>query len=161
VIDGHLIEELFERIASIDASMKKLVAIAERRAAANQPKQIASDRDLDGKYGNPVIKFDPRDWSGDSMKGRPMSECPPDFLEMLAETFDYFAAKADENNETTSSGRSIASYKRADAARARGWAKRNRERGVTTPAASEAPRWADEGSATEWASDGDPDSDFR
>lgn len=145
MIDGALVEELFDRLRSIDTSMKKLVAIAERRATSNQPKAIASDRDLDGKWGNPVVKFNPRDWSGDSMKGARMADCPPEFLELLAETFDYFAGKAEENGEMTSGGKPVAGFKRADAARARGWAKRNRERGVTAaPASTNGSRWADE-----------------
>jgi len=135
-------------LRSIDASLKQILAA--RQASA--PKAIASDRDLDGKHGNPIVKFQPRDWMGESCKGKPMSECPPAFLDMLAETFDYFAKKAEETNEMTNSGKAVAPYKRADAARARGWAKRIREGKVPAGAAAsssggnngewdEAPEW--------------------
>lgn len=88
---------------------------------------IASDRDLDGKFGNPVIKSkDPRDWSGVSMKGRRFSECPPEYLELFAERLDYFAQKAEQENEKATNGQPKAKYLRADAARCRGWIARMR-----------------------------------
>lgn len=120
-------------LKSIDESLRKLVIIAQQKAearvksAAQKPTQkVASDADLDGKYGNGPVKFDPRDWSGPPCKGLPYSECPVEFLELLAETNDYFAQKADENDEKTSSGKPVAPYKRQEAARCRGWAERIR-----------------------------------
>lgn len=137
-------------LVSIDASLKVIAAgVRARQAAA--PKPLASDRDLDGSHGNPEVKFQPRDWSGEPCKGRRMSECPPAFLDMLAETLDYFAHKAEETNEQTTGGKPVAGYKRADAARARGWAKRIRD-GKHVPAASAAtPGTGDSGwEAPEW-----------
>lgn len=95
-------------------------------ASAGSGGEVAPDRDLDSQYGNPEVKFMPRDWTGRSYKGRKMSDCPPELLDMVAETFDYFARKAEEAGEVTSSGKPVAPYKRKDAARARGWAKRIR-----------------------------------
>lgn len=81
--------------------------------------EIAPDSDLDGKYGNPAIRAkDPRDWSGESQLGKPMSECPPEYLDLVASRLDYFAG-----NETDEKK---ARYNRLDASRARGWAKRLR-----------------------------------
>lgn len=116
-------EEALGLLRSIDASLKELVR--QKRAAA--PKPVASDRDLDGKYGNPVLKFNPRDWTGAPCKDRRFSDCPPDLLDMVAETFDYFAGQAEAKDERASNGKPAADYKRADAARARGWAKRIRD----------------------------------
>lgn len=121
-------QEAIELLKSIDASLRALV-----KQGAVAHKEIADDRDLDGQYGNPQVKFNPRDWTGPSMTGREMSECPADFLEMLAGTFDYFAMKAEEADEKTTAGKPVAPYKRKDAARARGWAKRIRD-GKHTPA---------------------------
>src|SRR3990167_6273958 len=101
-------EEALAVLRSIDASLKTLVSFAQRREAKQQaaaPKALASDRELDGKYGDPVVKFDPRDWTGPLCKGRRLSECPADFLELLAETFDYFAIKAASTNEITDKGK--------------------------------------------------------
>jgi hypothetical protein len=111
------------------------------KVMANQPKPtqapsalVASDSDLDGKYGNPVINAkDPRDWTGPPMKGRKFSECPPAYLDLVASRLDYFAQKADAEGKTTSSGKPVAPFNRADAARARGWAKRMRDGTVPTP----------------------------
>lgn len=138
-------EEDRQLLKSIDASLKIIAASAKARLAT-APKPLASDRDLDGSHGNPEIKFMPRDWSGENCKGRPMSECPAAFLDMLAETLDYFAQKAEESDEKYN-GKPVAPYKRADAARARGWAKRIRD-GKVTPAAATKPGATD----NEWDS---------
>lgn len=115
-------------LKSIDVTLKHLLALAEargRKSAAGP--SIADDRDLDGQWGNPrIVAADPRDWAGDSMKGRTFSECPPAYLDLLAERFDYFAQKAEEEGKTTSAGKPVAPYNRKDAARARGWAARLR-----------------------------------
>lgn len=115
-------------LKSIDASLKQLVSFAlGRQAAARQAAPaIASDSDLDGKYGNPLLKFKPRDWTGPSYKDRRFSECPAALLDLVAETLDYFAREAEKKDERTAKGKPVADYKRQDAARARGWAKRIR-----------------------------------
>lgn len=129
-------DRVIELLLSIDASLKTLVA--EKRAAA--PKPIASDRDLDGPHGDPVLKFNPRDWTGAPYKGRRFSECPPELLELVAETFDWFAQQAEQKHERTNAGKPVADYKRADAARARGWAKRIRD-GKHQPPPPPAANW--------------------
>lgn len=126
----NLLISIDRSLRSIDAGIQQL--LAQRRATA--PKPIASDRELDGRYGNPQVKFNPRDWSGPSCKGRRMSECPADFLDVLASTFDWFAEQADQKGELTDKGKKVSEFKRADAARARGWAKRIRD-GKHAPAA--------------------------
>ena len=143
-----LLTRIADRLESIDRNIATLVA--QRRAAA--PKPVASDRELDGKYGNPVVKFNPRDWMGGSFKGRRMSECPAPFLELLALTFDYFGDQAEQKNERTDNGKPIATYKRTDAARARGWAKRVRE-GKVQPSTLESSSWA--GTPEQSAPDGE------
>lgn len=116
-------DDVLAVLRSMDGTLKQLLAM-QRQV---QPKPVAADRDLDSAWGNPVVKFNPRDWTGDSYKGQRMSACPPAFLDLLAETLDYFAIQADQKQEVTAKGKSVASFKRADAARARGWAKRSRE----------------------------------
>lgn len=144
--------EALELLRSIDASLKQLLKLSKARTAA--PKAVASDKDLDGKYGNPPVKFNPRDWTGPSFKGRTLSECPPEFLELLAQTFDYFAEKAEQNNERASNGKPVADYKRTDAARARGWAVRNKGRRFDP--APEPPAFASQAAGgKEWAGDAD------
>lgn len=107
-------------LRSMDASLKKLVS------GIAQP-DVAAPADLDSPHGNPELHFSPRDWNGDNYKGKRFSECPPELLDLVASSLDYFATKADEKNETTAGGKPLGPYKRKDAARARGWAKRLRD----------------------------------
>ena len=128
-------------LRSIDASLKALVA---RQAPATATPAagagVASDRDLDGPYGDPEIKAKaPRDWTGPEMKGRKFSECPAEYLDLLAERLDYFAEK---NAAGTEDEQKKARYQRLDAARARGWASRIRAGKVAAPKAG-APAWSD------------------
>lgn len=110
-------------LKSIDASLKQLVA--QMRVA--KPKEIASDADMDGQYGDPAIKAaDPRDWTGPPQKGKRFSECSSEYLNLVADRLDYFADVAERENKLTSSGKPVAPYNRKDAARARGWAARVR-----------------------------------
>jgi hypothetical protein len=142
-------------LKSIDQSLRSIVVYARqaaeagakaaapvaRPAPASRPAEAASDADLDGKYGDPEVRFTPRDWTGEPTKGLRMSQCDPDALDLLAEAYDYFAAKADEDGETTTSGKPTAPYKRKDAARARGWSARIRGgwRTKTAEAAGQVP----------------------
>lgn len=129
--DNYEDDPLWQKLDSIDTTLKAMLKLMQARKV----KEVATDRELDSQYGDPVVKLSPRDWKGPSMKDRRMSECPVDFLEMLAETLDYFADKAEANNEEYN-GKPTAPYKRKDAARARGWAKRIREgKHVIKPAA--------------------------
>lgn len=139
-------EDALDLLRSIDASLKELVSIARVR----KPKAVASNHDLDGKYGDPVLKFKPRDWTGASYKNSHFSECPAELLDLVAETYDYFASQAEAKDERTERGKSVAEYKRADAARARGWAKRIRD-GVHRPALQTVP--ANGNGASAWAED--------
>jgi hypothetical protein len=90
------------------------------------PEPPASDADLNGPRGNPEVRFDPKRWEGQSYKGRTFSECDPDYLDMLAETFEYFARKEDGEGAVDKNGGPKSRWTRLDAARARGWAQRLR-----------------------------------
>lgn len=110
-------------LESLDAKLNDVLALL--RASA--PKPVAAASDLDGKYGNPVIKArDPRDWTGESMVGRLMSDCPAEYLDMVAERAEFFAGKNDEAQALANNGQPKSKYDRLDAARARGWAARIR-----------------------------------
>jgi len=124
------LNETLRLLTSIDVSLKAIARALVKAA----PAEVADDRELDSQYGDPPVKFNPRDWTGDSYKGRHFSECPPDFLDMLASAFDYFAKKSDDAGELTAAGKPKSLYSRKDAARARGWAKRHRERGFDAEA---------------------------
>ena len=118
-------EEALALLRSIDASLKALVAAANRRAAANGP-AVADDRDLDSQYGDEELRFTPRDWTGEPCKGRRMSDCPAELLEIMAASFDFFAKKNNEKGLKDDKGRPKSFYDKRSAARARGWAARKR-----------------------------------
>lgn len=128
-------DEVIGLLRSIDASLKLLV----QQQKATAPKPVASDRDLDGKYGDPILRFIPRDWTGASFKNCHFSQCPADLLDIVAESLEWFGKQADEKGELTDRGKPVGDYKRADAARARGWAKRIREGKVPAAAAADTP----------------------
>ena len=91
--------------------------------------EVADDADLDSEYGNPTIKFDPREryWTGPSFVGYHFSETAPDYLDAQAKYLDAYAWGCEQ--DTDEKKRKGATYKRRDAARARGWAARLRARG--------------------------------
>lgn len=122
-------------LQSIDASLKTLVQGMSVKPTARTTADTVKPVSLDGPYGNPTVKKrDPRDWTGMTMVGRTFSDCPPEYLDMVADREIYFASKADEAGEKDANGRPKSYWNHQDAARARGWAARIRS-GEHTPAA--------------------------
>lgn len=113
-----------ERLTSIEKTIENA---AKRSVAASNVKQstdgaVADDRDLDGQYGDPEIRFDPREkyWSGASYIGQRFSQCPPDYLLATAKYLDACAFMKRKDGDDRKAG-----FNEKDAARARGWALRN------------------------------------
>lgn len=147
-------DEALTLLRSIDATLKQLLALSKTA----KPKEIAPASDLDGQYGDPIVKAkDPRDWTGPPQKGKRFSECSSEYLELLAARMDFFAEKAERENKLTTSGKPEAPYIRRDAARARGWAKRHRDGWKRTNGNGHQPS-SFEGTS-EWPEDAEPMSD--
>lgn len=109
--------ETIRLLTSIDATLKLLLA-----AMTNSNGAHASDADLDGQYGDPVVKAkDPKNWAGETMSGRKFSECTPAYLDQVADRAEHFAQKNAAAGDDKKAG-----YDRRDALRARGWAARLR-----------------------------------
>jgi hypothetical protein len=103
--------ETLRLLTSIDRRLEQLL-IALAPAQSN-------DTILSGPHGDPIVRAkDPKDWTGDSMKGKRFSECPPDYLEMVASRLDFFAAKNTDMEKQK--------WELLDARRARAWAARLR-----------------------------------
>lgn len=108
-----------------------LLALEQTKRAADALERIASvlervnpeplpEVDLDDRErGDPVVRFDPKSWKCSSFKQRPYSTCPPEFLDELAKTLEYFASSNTDAKKKR--------YDLLDAARARGWAARLRD----------------------------------
>lgn len=124
-----------ERLARIEARQDAMAEAAEKAARAPRPQhstahvaprgggEVAADSDLDGKYGNPEIRFDPKRWTGQSYVGSRFSDCPAEYLDEVASFNDWRASKDEEKGDPK------AKWPRLDAARARGWAARIRANG--------------------------------
>lgn len=113
---------LEERVATLEAIVEGFRAAL----GGNRPPgvgAVADDQDLDGQYGDPEIRFDPREkyWKGPSFVGKRFSQCRADYLDAMAKYLDAGAFMANKNGDAKG-----ATYKTRDAARARGWAKRIR-----------------------------------
>ena len=109
-------EETLRLLRSIDATMRAMLLVLSEKRNDAPP---VNDSVCNGPHGDPVIKAkDPRDWSGPPMTGRKFSECPPEYLDRLADRYDYFAGKDEDATKQR--------YAKMDAARARGWAARLR-----------------------------------
>lgn len=122
------LDDMKAQLDRIESLLKQ--ALSERKtglvSGAAAVAAIAPDSDLDGQYGDPEVRADSPQWikqGGDSYKGMRYSLCPPDYLEALASFMDWQAGK----DEATGDPEKLkyAGYKRRDASRARGWAKRN------------------------------------
>jgi hypothetical protein len=107
----------------VDAQAKELASLkAKPHSKGTAAGSVATDADLDGRYGDPEVKRDPPRWDGESFKGRRYSACSSAFLLDLANFLDWKAGKTEEEGDP---GRlRFARYDRLDAARARGWAAR-------------------------------------
>lgn len=111
-----------------------LVSLADALLAASGQSIVgtkvrpASDGDLSGEHGDPTVKFTPRRFKDGDYKGRRMSECPSDFLEVYAEALEY------SGNNPKPGKEKYAKYDLLDSARALGHAARNRSGAKPAPA---------------------------
>lgn len=128
------LKSLDERTARIERALAGMARSGSSSGSSSAGGKVADDRDLDGKYGDPTVRKDPKRWlddGGESYVGMPFSHCPPEYLETLASLLDWKADRDDEKG--TEDGKKYARFARIDAARARGWAARIRLNGPPVP----------------------------
>lgn len=118
-------EQRIEALEKDVADLKTFIA-ALRNAVSGRPEGLgatATDEELDGRYGDPTIKYDPKDkyWNGPSFAGRRFSQCTPEYLDAMARYQDASAFMAKKGGEDAK-----ANYRVKDASLARGWARRLR-----------------------------------
>lgn len=133
VITHTMLGDILERLKRIEAKLSQPTAAG----------GVATDGDLDGPHGDPVVKKDPKRWPAEngSYVGCRFSECPADYLEAMA-GLNEWKAQQDERKGTDDDKRK-AKFNRLDAARARGWAQRVRD-GYKAPVRSEQPPAGDD-----------------
>lgn len=114
-----IIKDLAAKVAALTAKLDALSPIILKTA------DVASGSQLGGEKGDPEVPFDPRDWRGDSYKGRRFSEAPADLLDMLGDFFEWSAKNPKPGKEQ------YAGSDRRKASLAYGWAYRKRTEGDT------------------------------
>jgi hypothetical protein len=115
--------EILAYLKRIEAKLDAVLAKRqqeERLRPARPAENVASGAQLEGRNGDPKVRFKPRDWTGRDYKGCSFSETEPEFLDLLANALEYFADRKAVSDPQK------ASWDRLDAARARGWALRIR-----------------------------------
>jgi len=154
-----------DRIAALEVRVEKLEAVIRALGAAfggnaGNGGDVATDRELDTKYGDPKVAFVPSDFKGGSVaKGQSFSRCPPEFLDLFADIYAGFARKNDALGNKDAKGRPKGDWDRKTTNLARGWARRIRA-GWTPPPAAAAPSFGANdggfgvGTTRSWGSDG-------
>lgn len=166
--------ELYEKIGALGARVAALESLVKRLESGggqasggggNREGRVASDQDLDGQYGDPEIRYDPKEkyWTGASHVGRRFSECPSDYLLAMATGLEATVWGLEKGAKEDPAEAEVklkkAKFKSLDAARARGWARRNAQTVPGGPSTSQAtqPRQAS-GRAAQGAPKDDYDS---
>lgn len=131
------LEMMLESIAVEVKTLKSRVAALEGRGGGTHVASgtVASDADIDGLYGDPIIKFGLKEkyWpeQPDPNIGYKLSDCTPEYLDATAKYLTACEYMARNPKDGKPVDEKKAGYKAKDAARARAWAARIRARGPT------------------------------
>lgn len=112
-----LLARVLQELSDMHAELGDLRIVVD--AISNGPMAPESD-DYD-----PICRFDPAGWKGESCKGRKMSDCTIVFLEAFAVALLSIASKEDVEKKLYKGG-PASRLTRQNAARARRWALRKR-----------------------------------
>lgn len=131
--DSEILRRIAKDVAEIKSALSSgAVAIAAGLGAkvgvgsGGATGSVATDAELDSRYGDPDIKRDPSRWTGPSFVGSRYSESSPEYLDCVADFKDWQASKDEASGAKDSKGRPKANWARKDARLARGWAARLR-----------------------------------
>jgi hypothetical protein len=119
---------IMARLAAIEARLAALESGGGARPnggpAASAGGAVATDYEMSGPKGDPVLKKHPPRWGGPpgEFVGKRFSQCSPEILDEVAGFLDWKAGKEAEDPAKAK----YAAYSRKDAARARGYAARLR-----------------------------------
>lgn len=122
--EKNMNEELRRIEQKLDELLKMMKSMP--TPTVDYKKKTVDDADLDGKYGNPEVRMMPNKWHGQDFKGWKMGDCPPEFLDMLADMLEAIARKQAQDPAKAK----YADWSAKDAARARAWAERHRKNGT-------------------------------
>lgn len=119
--------------ASVGASASAL-GVASAAGGASGSGGAATAAELDGEHGDPILRKDPPQWTGESFAGKRFSEAPVDYLDCRSHTWgccvagfnDWRAGKDDASGAKDNKGRPKSFWAKKDARIARGWSARLR-----------------------------------
>ncbi len=116
-------------VASVSANASALGVVvggSSGNGSGGKPGAVATAAELEDTYGDPLIKFDPKRWSGQSYVGVRLSETSPEYLDCLADFKEWAAGKDDASGAVDKKGKPKSYWAWKEAALARGWAARMR-----------------------------------
>ncbi len=162
--DANVTERLAvleRRVASLEKTNAALLAALGGKTGAVSSGEVATDAELDSKYGDSRIRFGlkAKYWpqQPDPNVGKLWSECDPEYLDATAKYLEAYAFMAAKG--TSEEDKKKARYRSADAARARGWARRIRA-GWKPPKAPAVDSSFGDSAASDWAPDADDGTSF-
>lgn len=118
-------EDILKRLDALEQKIDRLVAHLGANGGnggGNGDVAVAPVSDIQGQYGDVEIKKDPKRWTGRPLAPIRASQCPPDYLDIVADFLDWKATKNEADGKEKYAG-----YDRRDAARCRRWAIEIRE----------------------------------
>jgi len=119
-------ESITDHLRRIEQKLDEVLkfARAQPTATVEYKQKTADDADLDGKYGDPEVRFTSKFWQGRDYTGYKFSDTSPEFLDQHARYLDARSQQQAGDPEKAK----YAGWSAKDAARARGWAARLRAR---------------------------------
>jgi hypothetical protein len=125
------LDRMEQKLDALLAAIKSQSGTVRTSAATAGGQEVEAD--IDGPRGDPEVRFVPKRWTGTDFKGHKFSACEPEFLDMLAEAYEWFAQRDDESGALDKNGTPKSRWSRLDAARARAWSSRLRGGSTSTP----------------------------
>ena len=127
----RLVADLRGEVAAIARHLGVNAAPAGQASIGRHEFRVAADSELEGEWGDKVIRKDPPRYRIESFVGRKWSEASADYLDALAGFLDWTATKdrgaaPSLPPEEAAKKLKYADYADADAAKVRAWAKRKR-----------------------------------
>jgi hypothetical protein len=116
VIDERALRQAFAALQAEVRALRRRVAELEVESGT-----FASAEALTRRGGDPIVKFDPSGWRGESQKEKAFSACPPAFLDTMADALRYMALQPPKE-----AGKDFRGANLRNAALARTWARKLR-----------------------------------
>jgi len=102
------------RMATVSTAKRETAAATVAGAMSPAP-----DSDLGGEHGDPLVKWDPKLWKGESHVGKRYSQCSAEYLDAVVALCQWKVKRSAEKGEDTT-------WPIRDGSRAMGWAVRVR-----------------------------------